>query len=85
MVDLKRAPRDDVCVPMAPVTQQCDLLYLWLSSSSVQRDLVGGCCLAVASRRRIKWRGDGGLAAEVGEDATIVGGARGCRFSSWRR
>ena len=31
------------------------------------------------------WGGDGGLAAEVGEDATIVGGARGCRFSRWRQ
>jgi hypothetical protein len=27
--------------------------------------------------------GDGGLAADVGEDATIVGGARGCRLPRW--
>jgi hypothetical protein len=39
VVDLERAPLDDVCVATAPVTQRCGLLHLCLSSSLVQRDL----------------------------------------------
>jgi hypothetical protein len=37
-VDLDRAPWEDVCVAMAPVTRRCGLLHLCISSSLVQRD-----------------------------------------------
>lgn len=85
-VDLEQAPRDDVCV------------WAWRQSRSNVTSSTFGC---LHRRSKGIWSvgvaswwlpgggssggGDYGLAAEMGEDATIAGGARGCRFTRWRR
>jgi len=65
-----RAPRDGVCVAMAPVTQRGGLLRCWLSSSTVRRDPVGG---GAASRRLPGGRvlGPWGVAVHA-EEETVV-------------